>query len=384
MQIKRKQNFILGVNYWPRKKAMYWWRDFDENEVNREFKEIAGYGLNTIRFFLDWEYFQPHPSKINNQAIKNLEKVFDIAKKYSLKTIPTLMTGHMSCQNLVPFWALDTKKKHKLLSYSNNTWYPYSIKNIYEDKFMIQAEKFFIKNIVKKFAQRKEILMWDISNESLHLYMPADAKKKRGSDSKILQKWITLMSKEIKKYDKKHPVTYSAEVYEFYEKRNNKGKRESNNEVISLHYFPEVDWGKTLKSEKVIYKKEPPVSLGNKKPVLLEEFGKAMAPKNSKSSKHIRDKCIEQMLAREEDVAKMYKDILKRFYKMGAIGVIAWKFSDYGSSFHKTPPFDESPQEKYFGITRADGSIKPCGKVMVKFGKQLKKDIGNNNYNEIK
>lgn len=68
---------------------------------------------------------------------------------------------------------------------------------------------------------------------------------------------------------------------------------------------------------------------------------------------------------------------------MGSIGVIAWKFSDYDSSFYKTPPFDESPQERYFGITRADGSLKPCGKVMVEFGKQLKKDIGNNNYNEI-
>ncbi len=28
--------FILGVNYWPRKKAMYWWSDFDAGEVREE------------------------------------------------------------------------------------------------------------------------------------------------------------------------------------------------------------------------------------------------------------------------------------------------------------------------------------------------------------
>ena len=179
------------------------------------------------------------------------------------------------------------------------------------------------------------------------------------------------MMKEIRKYDKKHPVTYSAEVYEFYEKRN-EGKRKSDKEIISLHYYPKVEWIKTEKSEKVVYEKKPPASLGNKKPVLLEEFGRATAPKNSKSLKQIRDKYVKQILAREEDVAKLYKDILERFYKLGAIGVIAWKFSDYDPSLYKTRPFDKFPQERYFGITRADGSLKPAGKVMIEFGKKLK------------
>ena len=29
--------FVLGVNYWPRNKAMYWWNDFDAVEVGDEF-----------------------------------------------------------------------------------------------------------------------------------------------------------------------------------------------------------------------------------------------------------------------------------------------------------------------------------------------------------
>lgn len=368
--MEKKEDFIIGVNYWPRKKAMYWWRNFDEKEIDKEFKEISKIGLNTIRFFLDWEYFQPQPSKINNKAIKELKKVFDIAKKHNLKTIPTLMTGHMSCQNMVPSWALNPKKKHHYLSYSNNKWYPYSIKNIYEDKFMIKAEKFFIKNIIKKFAKRKEILMWDLSNESVYLYTPEDTDKRKLRNSKILRKWNNLMIKEIKKYDKTHPITYSTDIYEFYENKNS-GKNKSDNVILSLHYYPEIDWAKTKRSKKVIYKKQPPIFLRNKNPILLEEFGKATVKKGSKSSIMIKDRYKKQILAREEDVAKFYKDILDRFYDLGVIGIIAWKFSDYDPSLYKTPPFDKYPQERYFGITRSDGSLKPCGKVLKRFAKKI-------------
>ena len=35
------QPFPLGVNYWPRRKAMYWWQDFDRDEVAQEVDVIA-------------------------------------------------------------------------------------------------------------------------------------------------------------------------------------------------------------------------------------------------------------------------------------------------------------------------------------------------------
>ena len=37
--------FLTGVNYWPRRKAMYWWSDFDRAEVADEFDIIASLGL---------------------------------------------------------------------------------------------------------------------------------------------------------------------------------------------------------------------------------------------------------------------------------------------------------------------------------------------------
>jgi len=36
---------MLGLNYWRRRKAMYWWSDFDAGEVREEFSIIQELGL---------------------------------------------------------------------------------------------------------------------------------------------------------------------------------------------------------------------------------------------------------------------------------------------------------------------------------------------------
>src|SRR5436305_10517592 len=77
--------FLLGVNYWPRRKAMYWWADFDAGEVREEFAMIRDLGLTHVRFFLLWESFQPTPTTVNPTALRDLRTVCDIAAETGLK-----------------------------------------------------------------------------------------------------------------------------------------------------------------------------------------------------------------------------------------------------------------------------------------------------------
>ena len=46
-----QQRFRTGVNYWPRRKAMYWWSDFDPSEVADEFDVIAALGMVALVTF---------------------------------------------------------------------------------------------------------------------------------------------------------------------------------------------------------------------------------------------------------------------------------------------------------------------------------------------
>lgn len=45
------QPFTLGLNYWPRCKAMYWWSNFDAAEVDDDFALIHDLGLYAVRIF---------------------------------------------------------------------------------------------------------------------------------------------------------------------------------------------------------------------------------------------------------------------------------------------------------------------------------------------
>ena len=98
--------FVLGVNYWPRRKAMRWWSDFDVEEVREEFGIIADVGMTMVRIFLFWEHWQPAPDVVDDDCLTNLGLVADIAQELGLEFDVTFFTGHMSGPNWAPPWML--------------------------------------------------------------------------------------------------------------------------------------------------------------------------------------------------------------------------------------------------------------------------------------
>src|SRR5579859_2236199 len=96
--------FTLGVNYWPRRKAMYWWSEFDKGEVDDEFALIESLGLNVVRIFLLWDDFQPTPDRVEH--LDELRQVADVAEAHHLKLDVTFFTGHMSGPNWAPRWLM--------------------------------------------------------------------------------------------------------------------------------------------------------------------------------------------------------------------------------------------------------------------------------------
>eukprot|EP00211_Chloroparvula_japonica_P010227 CAMPEP_0119126664 /NCGR_PEP_ID=MMETSP1310-20130426/5502_1 /TAXON_ID=464262 /ORGANISM="Genus nov. species nov., Strain RCC2339" /LENGTH=100 /DNA_ID=CAMNT_0007116835 /DNA_START=137 /DNA_END=435 /DNA_ORIENTATION=+ len=97
------EEFLLGVNYWPRKKAMTWWNHFDVKEVENDFQTIQDLGLSLVRIFLLWESFQPEsPDRVAAKAVEHVCTVANAAAKYGLKLDVTFFTGHMSGPNWCP------------------------------------------------------------------------------------------------------------------------------------------------------------------------------------------------------------------------------------------------------------------------------------------
>ncbi|MGH2470122.1 MAG: hypothetical protein ACRDGF_08610, partial [Chloroflexota bacterium] len=100
-------HFVLGVNYWPQRSAMYWWKNFSVDEVEREFEQIKGLNLEAVRISLLWEDFQPERQRVDVKQMNNLERVLQIADDLKLRVVPVLFTGHMSGCNWLPHWATE-------------------------------------------------------------------------------------------------------------------------------------------------------------------------------------------------------------------------------------------------------------------------------------
>ena len=104
--------FLLGVNYWPRRSAMYMWERFDLGEIREDFARIRSLQLPIVRFFIAWDDFEPSPGMMDERMLRRFDLLMDAAANAGIKTMPTFFTGHMSGVNYVPAWSLDPGRPH--------------------------------------------------------------------------------------------------------------------------------------------------------------------------------------------------------------------------------------------------------------------------------
>src|ERR1043165_6163758 len=161
--------FLLGCNYWPRKKAMYWWANYDAGEVREEFAIVKELGLKYVRFFLLWESFQPKPDEISTSAIKDLLSTCDIACDIGLKLEPTLFTGHMSGPNWAPDWLLDRSRPRRaggrqIVSLSRRSAAEHDIHDPYVTPFVLDAERLLLRTVCGQLGDHPGIWAWSLGN----------------------------------------------------------------------------------------------------------------------------------------------------------------------------------------------------------------------------
>src|SRR3990172_8329012 len=165
--------FVLGVNYWPRRKATTWWSDFDYAEVEAEFGEIHALGLGVVRIFLLWEDFQPQPNRPDDGALRDLEVVLNSAAATGLKVMPTFFTGHACGANWIPAWALGNVQPQRHCPHiTEGQETSRGIRDIYADPEMIDAQVLLVRLVTGYFGKHRAVYGWDLGNEPDNLVRP--------------------------------------------------------------------------------------------------------------------------------------------------------------------------------------------------------------------
>ncbi len=193
--------FLTGINYWPSSLGLHSWREFDENVVDKDFEFLSTFGINAIRVFPSWDVFQPiednacnssfnlrvnetpierleFSSGLSNTAITNFKKLLDLAKKYELKVIVSLITGWMSGKKFMP-----SAIKHL---------------NPITDARAVNFECKFIKDFISQTKDYKEIIAWELGNECNAMSLD--------SDEDLNELWLNAVSSTIRVADPTRPV----------------------------------------------------------------------------------------------------------------------------------------------------------------------------------
>lgn len=362
--------FLLGVNYWPRQKAMYWFSDFDADEVRREFEQIASFGLKMVRIFLLWEDWLPeNENDISHQASRQLAQVLDIADQFKLKLNITFFTGHMSGPSWVAPWMLKSGENPSfvrqvvtLKGVSDQSYL-----NLYHDPQLRRAAKRIVEHVVRCFHQHPALGAWNLGNEPGFFSRPESSEA--GLD------WIQEFSETIKTIDSNHPTTCGIYMDALIE---NQGLRVDQIfkvlDLAVIHGYPMyADWIDDPLDSNYIPFLAALVQGLTQKPVLVEEFGgctEALTKPSTIWKWQAYGKAREQFMASEEDFARYIDEVLTKLWQQGALGALIWSYADYHPSLWNKPPCDEAKHERFFGLVRSDGSVKKHADAIKNFSER--------------
>ncbi len=361
-------HFVVGVNYWPKRKAMYWWKNFSADEVRQEFEQIRELNIEAVRFSLLWEDFQPERHRVDVRQMNHLEKVLEIAADLKLRCVPTLFTGHMSGYNWLPHWTLDLgDNQTRFPLISNDNVINRYVKPIFSDPSMIEAQELQARTLAEAFAKHPALLFWDLGNESSNVAVP--------EDEETAMRWAGRMAEAIKSGSSSALVSCGCHSEDLEQNRRlGPLTMAESNDFLCMHgYSVYASWAKgPLDSDVCPFLNVLTEGLG-RKPVLFEELGICTAAPGQPA--HYEDLAtragvLHQYFASEDEAGSYYEAVLEKLWKVGSLGAFAWCYGDYDDSLWGAPPCNTHIHERTFGIVRADGSLKPAAEALRAFAAQ--------------
>jgi endo-1,4-beta-mannosidase len=358
--------FRVGVNYWPRRKAMGWWKAFDRGEVAGEFDVIADLGLSLVRVFLLWEDVQPTPGAVSPTFLADLESVCDLAAERGLGLDMTFFTGHMSGPNWAPPWLLGGSEPvpdaRQVVSGPDIDAGSY--RDPFVDPVALRASELQLRTVVGRLCQHPAIWAWNLGNEPDLFAQPPH--ERAGPD------WARRLFAVIRELDETHHVTVGLHAASLVGDNGLRVDRLfSGADLAVMHAYPiYANFGaQPLDPDVVPFATALTAALSGR-PTLMEEFGACTAPRGQGTTTWVWQalgRPWRQVMLSEEALAEHVAEVLPRLVEVGARGALLWCFADYHESLWDRPPCDTKLHERHFGLLRPDGALKPHAEVVRRF-----------------
>lgn len=356
--------FRLGVNYWPAKSAMGFWRSWDEQQLDRDFKAIEQVGLDSVRLFLTWEDFQPSPEVVDSKMLELLRRTLDRASALGVLVMPTLFTGHMSGANWLPGWAVGRARgAQRFPVVCGGRVVPAEPVDWYGSESVRRAQTMLASECAAALAGHPALLAWDLGNENSNCAVPDS----RGA----ARSWLLAMRDAIRERDPHTPITIGLHMEDLEEDRGLTPREAAEAcDFLTMHGYPGyANFTRGPTDERLLpFLAQLTRFLGSDKDVFFTEFGVPTLPEFVDSGRSMAKKMDgTPELVDQEDAASYVHRGLQALSQCGATGAMLWCFSDYAPEISRREPFLSAPHELSFGVFHSDGSPKPTVAVVRSF-----------------
>ena len=314
--------------------------------------------MDSVRCFLRWEDFQPHPSTVDRVMLERLVSVADAAGRAGLRLMPTLFTGHMSGVNWVPGWALGgTERDPRFRVVSGGRAVDDGLRNWYSDPDISGAQALLATEASAALAGHDALWAWDLGNENSNCSVPPDRE--------LARRWLGRLAEAIRGADPDARTTVGLHMEDLEQDRH-LGPREAAEvcDFLTMHGYPiYAGWAQGPTDHDLVrFLARVTRWLGEGKEVLFSEFGLPTLRHGDRAA------AVNETLVAEKAAASYTGRVLAGLRDAGSIGAMLWCYADYAPGTWRVPPLDEAVHERSFGLWRADGSAKPAVKAVIRLG----------------
>ena len=354
--------FLLGINYWPRRSAMYMWQRFDLDEIGEDLAQIKRLGLDVVRFFLMWEAFQPQPNAMDERALRHFDAVMDRVAEAGLRAMPTLFCGHMSGVNWLPSWTLERETSvGRFRTIANGNVVDRAIGDFYANAELLRAQTLFAHRIGERVRDHPALFAWDLGNEFSNLRLPATAHDAAEWSARLTEALLEAsgagasggMHGEDLDHDRRLRPSSIARPWPF--------AMMHGYSVYSAFARDRLD------TNVVPFLYQLQQSFSGKR-VLFAELGNPECPPGLDRVDGFA--CLD-----ENELAQYARGAIDRLHARGALGAFWWCWADYDPALATLPPFDRAPHELRFGVVRSDGTLKPVAQVLAQLAGEARQTV---------
>lgn len=344
--------YLVGCNYWASHAGTEMWARWDEAVVDRDFAELAKYGVRVLRVFPNWRDFQPihllragsgemreyrmhaqtrldSPYDLDKDCLDHFHTLCHLAEKHGICLLVSIVTGWMSGRLFVP----------PMLEG----------RDILTDPECLMWESRFTRAFVRDMKDESVIIAWDLGNECNCM--------QRVENPASAYMWLYTISSAIRLEDVSRPVISGMHgirpdgAWTF-------AHQGELTDMLTPHPYPSIfsnqDTEPLTELKTTLYPTAQVLYYAglSGKPAMIEETG-----------------TFNDMLGNPDMVARYANTSLFSGWANGSGGMLWWCAHDQQRL--DFPPYDWNTCENELGILREDYAPKPIAHTIARFTAML-------------